>query len=357
MEADHYQYERIIPFSDIDEHAQLLESFVETLDEVELPRQSPWWGFWAMTVNPNDLEPVADLLKQLGQAATDAELQCSKLHSECGEGLLKWLIGNSPSHKIELAMLADDAAGTLSILQDATIRKQAAEFSSLVLAANELLKESSRYLAGDRVEAERLAPEIQRLIEQRLKPTAGEGTIQKLRALKSRLSTLLTVLESVDSTAQQLQSQGMGPIRNLKEYQQAEEIFRLLRHQILKSVAELPLSLFLAQAPAIYKQAIAESASLDASREELGKAFQWEGLPDLEQIRSVTKRIRPHVDRWWRFLSRDFRSAKKELHDFSRSGIGESPPKWVSKLEKLEDHLAAEKKFSDRSDLTQILGG
>ena len=65
MEADHYQYERIIPFSDIDEHAQLLESFVETLDEVELPRQSPWWGFWAMTVNPNDLEPVADLLKQL----------------------------------------------------------------------------------------------------------------------------------------------------------------------------------------------------------------------------------------------------------------------------------------------------
>lgn len=347
--------------SDFDENAQRLEAFVATLDEVESPRQNPWWGFWATSVNPNDLEPIASLLKQMGELAAEARRECEALHTDCGEGLLQWIATNEPGCVQLAAALGDDAEelpsnAPLKVLREAGTRKLAQEFHSLVLAANELRSESSRYLSGERADAEQSAGEVRRLIEQRLKPTAGDASIKKLRALKSRVSTLLTVLNSVDAIVGQLQSQGLGPIRNLKEYQQSEELFRLLRHPILKSISELPPSLFLATAPAIFKQARTESAGLAAAREELGKAFQLDGLPELDHLRTVSQRIRPHADRWWRFLSKDFRTAKKELLTFSRSGIGSTPAKWIKSLEELEDHLAAERKFGDRSDLRKVLG-
>jgi len=360
--ARQVQFDADINRSDFDENAQLLEAFVESLGEVDSPRQSPWWGFWATTVNPNHLEPLAELFGQLEAVALEVGSECDALHADCGEGLIQW-IGSSDSGSEQLAAaLAKDAEelqahAPLAALLNPAIRQLATELHSLLLAARELTGESSRYLVGERADAEQTSAEVRRLIEQRLKPTAGDASMKKLRALRSRVSTLLTVMSSIDNMVAQLQSQGLGPIRNLKEYQQYEELFRLLRHPILKSVAELPPSLFLANAPSIFKQARTDSAGFVAAREKLGKAFQLESLPDVERLRTVSKRLRPHVDRWWRFLSKDFRSAKKELLTFSRSEIGSTPAKWVRKLEELEDLLAAERKFNDRTDLKQILGG
>ncbi|WP_428305472.1 DUF4011 domain-containing protein [Lacipirellula sp.] len=347
--------------ADFDENAQLLEAFVETLNEVESPRQNPWWGFWTTTFNPNDLEPVATLLKRLGESAADARRECDALHADCGEGLLQWISASDHGCVKLASALGDDANDLpsqvpLKVLREPAVRALAKEFHSLVLAAKELASESSQYMAGERADAELSSGEVRRLIERQLMPTAGDTSIKILRVLKSRVSTLLTVLNSVDAIVGQLQSQGLEPIRNLKEYQQSEELFRLLRHPILKLITELPPSLFLANAPVIFKQARSEATSLVATREELGKAFQLDALPEFEKLRTVSQRLRPHADRWWRFLSKDFRTGKKELLTFSRSGIGSTPVKWIERLEELEDHLASERKFGDRNDLKQIFG-
>ncbi|HMO85087.1 MAG TPA: DUF4011 domain-containing protein, partial [Lacipirellulaceae bacterium] len=347
--------------SDFDDNVQLLEAFVETLAEVQQPRTSPWWGFWATSVNPNDVEPIARALDEMHAIGDDVAVAAANLQETCGEGLVQWIAERDVVDPASFLRMANEISPLsishdLSVFQNAQCRELGRELANAVEQARALLSESSRYLLEDRGDAEGAAPAIRQIIRQRLKSAAGGATVKNLRGLKSQPHTLPPVLTRVEAIASALKSQGFGPIRTIREYHTAEDLFRYLRHPILNAVSELPPALFLAQAPGTFKQSRAEAEQLTTAREELSKAFQWSSLPDAETLSAVVKRLRPYADRWWRFLSKNFRAAKRDLLEFSRSGIGSTPKKWISNLEKLEDHLAAETKFRERAGIKATLG-
>lgn len=359
--ARHATFDAGVDRSTFDENAQLLEAFVDALKEVEEPRSSPWWGFWATSVNPNDLDPIADVLAALHECGKQAETASDRLEADCGHGLVQWLVNRDQSEAADVGLLAERAAGLkaerdLAVLRSPHCRKLARDLLETLSRAQSLLAESSEYFLSERTAAEKCTTEVRRLISQKLKPCVGDASLRTLRFLKSRLNTLATVLGRVDEVVTTLQSQGLGPIRTTAEYQHAEELFRLLRHPILNDLSSLPAGMFLANSPGLFKQAQGESAQLCEARERHAASFDLDSLPPREDIKSITKRLRPYTRAWWRFLFREYRSAKKELLGFTRSGIGTTPTSWVKKLEQLGDHLAAERKFQDRADLKGCLG-
>lgn len=348
--------------SQFDENALLLESFVEVLKEVKNPRQNPWWGFWATRVNPNHCEPVEEILKELLQLSEYVKQSVGSMESECGEGLLGWLQQHSPENFSQFSQLASAADHLpkregLAVFLSREIRNEVRATLARLNQASELIAESNSYLIGERAEAERVAPTIAETVKKCIPAVLHSTNWQSLQKVKARLMSLIASIDRVRELATALESQQLGSVRTLGEYTQAEFIYRLLRHPAAALVSPLPSSIFLASAQKTIEQGKSESKKLLDNQEVLGKAFQLERLPDAEQLQTLTTKLRPHVGRWWSFLSREFRAAKKELFGFCRSGIGKTVEAWVSNLETLEDYYAAKKKFAERADLKDMLGG
>ncbi len=347
--------------SQFDENAQLLETFVEVLKEVKNPRDNPWWGFWATRVNPNHREPVESIVKELHQLSEYVRQSVACMESECGEGLLGWLQQHSPADFSQFSQLAAAADNLpkregLTVFLSRETRNQVRATLERLNQTKGLIAESSSYLIGERVEAERLVPTVIQTIKNGI-PAALHGTSwQTLQKIKARLMTLITVIDRVKEFATTLESQQLGSVRTLGEYIQAEFLYRLFRHPATALVSPIPSSIFLASAQRTIEQGKTETKRLLEKQEALGKAFQLERLPDAEQLQSLTTKLRPHIGRWWSFLSKEFRSAKKELFGFCRSGIGKTVEAWVSNLETVEDYFAAKKKFENRADLKEMLG-
>jgi very-short-patch-repair endonuclease len=360
--ARHATFDPNVDRSQFDENVLLLESFVEELKEVKNPRQSSWWGFWATRVNPNHCEPVEEILKELHQLSEHVRQCVASMESECGEGLLSWLQQHSPEDFSQFSQLATGADNLpkregLGVFLSREKRNQIRATLERLNQATGLITESNSYLIGERAEAERLVPTVIDTIKNGI-PAALHGTSwQSLQKIKARLMTLITAVDRVRELATALGTQQLGSVRTLGEYTQAEFLYRLLRHPATSLVSPLPSSIFLASAQKTIEQGKAETKRLQEKQEALGKAFQLERLPDAGQLQSLTIKLRPHVGRWWSFLSREYRAAKKELFGFCRSGIGKTVETWVSNLETLEDFFAAKKKFAERADLRDMLGG
>ncbi len=129
----------------LNENAELLDAYAETLGELDAPKESPWWGCWLDNLNPNDTEWVDEVVAALREHAKQAEITASRFAERFGAKSLDWLDKRlqQPTNGSDLSSLVEASQkitreGDLRPLQQNLNRKLASQFEGQLRRLGEL---------------------------------------------------------------------------------------------------------------------------------------------------------------------------------------------------------------------------
>lgn len=181
------------------------------------------------------------------------------------------------------------------------------------------------------------AHDLETLIADSLAPVLPGKTWGEARGLQRVLESLVDAAAATSAVGRQMESQGLGTVRALRDYERAEFLCKLARHPIVADCSEAPAPLFYRSAPAVLAQGRDEAHRLIQRRDDLAKSFHLASVPSPPDVNDTAKSLRRHVSSWLRKLNRDYRRATAALAEYCRPTVTCTVGEWIERLEELYD--------------------
>lgn len=340
-------------------NSQLLDSFVLTLNEFPEPQKSPWWGFRATSINPNDIEPVKSVLTELQTHSLTLVNAVSELKQFGGDDAT-W---HNAISKIdvdilkELAQLNFSRIQDLDYLLDANARAVAKKFAHAIDRRQALRKQISSMMLCDFEDGLSSCDELQSALQEPNASLFRSMSIGEIEEYRVWLTSTQKALAKLAANANDLEAMGYGPVRNALEYESAVYLLQLFRHPAVEHASIVQEDLFLNSAFVEFRRGVAETQELEQAKSGLDDAFHLASAPNIDEITGIAKQIRPHVSSKFRFLSSQYRAGVRRLKAFWRPGIGSRPAQWVRNLESLLEFQQLRGVFRTDAKLGRLFEG
>ncbi|MFK7819779.1 MAG: DUF4011 domain-containing protein [Planctomycetaceae bacterium] len=337
---------------------QALQSFADSMDELDNSDGGEWKGFNAYSLKPNDSELVANTLELMkAEAITirqcyamleeDYGLSPAYVHDrnvpwgDCLQALSTEELALSPEH---LPMLSNQSARGETIALCGELHER--------MVARELI--DSR-ISCPRDEALRqISPWKHALVQlNMLSPTLS---IQEAKASREWLKTAAERLNSIIEIAEKLDGRQLGPVKTLDDYQLAEKKHQLLRHPIVSGGTNLKPEYFLGEFSRQHRAASEHSRLLVSKRERVEDSFHLPSVPARAEITRLMRELRPFATHWLPWLSSRYRKAKYKLSQFWNPARRMSLRQWLQALEDLESLERDAHEFRENSAFRNIFG-
>jgi hypothetical protein len=347
--------------SEFDANRLELKTFQAMLQELKGPKQSPWWGFLTDRVPPNEQEAVLATLGEfrvVGGRVRELLENCTRL---LGGKPRYWFNRALPDRVAQLDQV-DAAAREAADIQDwkplasADQRTLAARLVERVKAYHELQSVVAKFSFDSASLPVDEALKIQQYAEKHLLARCGDYTLRQVRTLRVWLEELISSLRGIADASGQLESLGCGAARNITEYNRLSELLALALHSARGETLEFSRDLYGRSGTEALQAARKQAEELVADQAMVERTFYQESIPDSAGILSLEKRLRPFVNSWVPWLSSDFRTAKQELFQFARPGLGQKVSTWLSTLETIRALGARRAAFETSTQYRELFG-
>ncbi len=152
------------------------------------------------------------------------------------------------------------------------------------------------------------------------------------------------------------QDQGLGPCRSLGELKESLYLCQLVRHSIVAGRDSLPQELFFQAAETQLARGRERCKGLCDKATSLAADIDLKEAPDTEELIAIVKTLRIHSGSFFRFLSRDYRNARRSVAGFSRGVLPKSGPVLVKRLERFLDWNREKDEFGREEELSRLFG-
>lgn len=249
------------------ENSELLDAFAQSLGELPNPKESPWWGCWSNSLNPNDIEWVDEAIVSLIECANQAEDAVANFAERFGHRALSWLRRHvqQNSNRPDLSSLLGASSGLkrdcdLRPLLITHNRKLASQFEHQVKSWWELREQVSHILPCDLKQASATSRALCGTFDAPVLNMLSESTVGDLKTCTRVLLSLDEMLKDSGGEAAQEASR------------------EILCQQIIDSLGGVPLQAVVAaySCGVDYQAAV---AALDAQTVD-GVASWFFSLPD-----------------------------------------------------------------------------
>ncbi|WP_164104207.1 DUF4011 domain-containing protein [Candidatus Laterigemmans baculatus] len=340
--------------------SQELESFAAALGEFPSPRESPWWGFFPSSLNPNNCDPVESALRAMVKTLDAFSGTAEELASKLGGDSLFWLEELS---RIDLAIFERIAEAPpsrsreqIADLQIPECRKQGTALLNDIGGYQQLTEQlNATLLVEPKNAADQLAG-LQATVSDRCQHFPKEVTLAELRERRVWHRTTLTYLEQLKEAAEAMEKAGLGPARTINEYKRARTVLQLVLHPCVHQPGTVTPQLFLEAAKKTFRDAHATADKLAKREADLSEVFHMPSVPDRDALLEIVSALRPHVHSVLRVFRREYRTAMAQIRRFARVDCKRSPEQWVNAVESLESIEEEKRKFREAPELIETFG-
>lgn len=296
-----------------------LRDFATAYAETQTPQESPWWGFFPTEVDPYFLEPVRRQLAELAETSGKLGSGLQSLVQAFGGGAGDWLSAAEQSTMQALLKLADHppqgGARKLSALHAASARSAAISLAEVVDELQARHRECRGFLLSEFSAAARGVARVQQAANA-LTPLFGDAPLIRLKRAAATMRALVRQLQRVERVGQAIAAYGLGPLRNVVEFEKNYELFRWLHHAAVADASTVTPDLFLDATKDLLRSAIKRCNKLQEASEELASQLDLAAAPDTEELQALAGRLRPYVGSWLAFTRSEFRAARRDLQRF-----------------------------------------
>lgn len=337
---------------------QALEAFVTALQEFPSPQASPWWGFRPTKLNPNDIQPISEILTALSDTS-EALDQLMTTAQRWGGGTGEW---HQTLTRIDLSAIEKLASvklsGTTELgrLLDPQARRAARSLVSGIQDQRDLQAELGECLHGGMEQALALKGPLRKLLKKKHANPFQNKSLTEIEAYRVWVASTQQALVPVRAAAQALEPLLKRAVRDIAEFEQGVAVQRLFEASIVEDAAAVVPGLFLNAATSELRRALEESQQLGKLRTELEAAFHLASVPPDHEIAEIAGQIRPHTRSWLRFFNREYRGGMARLKRFWRPTVGARPAEWVILLERLMGYRQQATKFAADAKLRRLFG-
>ncbi|MFO0218514.1 MAG: DUF4011 domain-containing protein [Planctomycetota bacterium] len=338
-----------------------LKTFQAMLQELRGPQQSPWWGFVADRVPPNEQEAVLATLGELqtvGGRVREVVENCTRLLG----GKARYWFNRALPERLGLLDQLDAAAREASDVQDwaplatADQRQLAQRLVERVRAYHELQAAVVRHSFETAAISTEAAQRAEDFAGKQLLPRWGQWTLRELRTQRVGLEELEAASRDALQAATELESLGCGAARNASEFNRLAELLMLGQHPVLGETTEFSRNLYGRTGVEAFQAARKKADELAADQAMIERSFYQESIPDSAGILGIEKRLRPFASSWFPWISGDFRRAKQELFQFARPELGGDVTKWLRSLETLRAMNERRTAFENHPQYKELFG-
>ncbi len=338
-----------------------LRTFQAMLAELHGPKQSPWWGFVADKVPPNEQEVTLETLRELQRTGSRVAEVLQNCIRNLGGTADFWFSRAVPQFKQDHQRLeaAANSAKQLDGWEYLSTAEQREVAQRLIRAfrSYHTLKDEVAELSFDSnglpaIEAAR----VEEVIQKELAASCGNCSLKQIRSLRVWLEELVPATRAVCECSRLLESLNCGPARTPAEYHQVYEFLRLGLHPVVATSKQFSRNLYGRGSVDAYVAARKKADELAADQAMLDHSFYKESIPDATAILELEKRLRPFARSWLPWLSADFRRARQQLFQFARPTIGKDVAQWLRALETLREFERRRDQFRSSKEFEDLFG-
>ncbi len=188
----------------------------------------------------------------------------------------------------------------------------------------------------------------------RLDPVLGGLTRGDLPGLAVQLKALRGLVDRLLSTATKLEAAGLGPVRDLAEYDHAARLHKLLNHPAMADAAMLDPRLYQRITLQHLLRGRTRGEELLAQQAELATTFVLRDAPTPDHLATIRQVLRRHGRSMLRMLRGPYRLARGDVKAFLQPAATYEPLTLAAELERLEKHLADRAAFAADEPLNRL---
>ena len=343
-------------------HARgMLGELAAVCRELGPPREHPWHGFRPVARDDRgvaDARAAVERWRDAGEAMRDAEQAAKeRLGIDVEHNGIQVLhrLRESDVDRWRPLLAADRVPPPqwLSRIDTAAEHDAARDWTQLHARFTAAAATADAAVFGTRGDALPAARELVAILPQ-LDPAVASLQRTQLPGLLARLATLRNFVQRLLAAAAHLDAAGVGPVRDIAEYEAAASLYRLLHHPAMADPATLD--------PRLYERATLQhlirgrdrSAELQAAETEIAETFILLDAPPPQRLAEVRQTLRRHGGSMLRMLRGNYRAARSDVKAFLQGGVAYEPMKSADALERLEKHVEAREAFAEDEPLNRL---
>ncbi len=316
-----------------------LRTFERMIQELKEPRKSPWWGFLADRVLPNEQDGILSTLRQMRQFAGTLRDTLARTAQNFGGDSQYWfdlaLKARMDLTPLNAALQAASHVTNWAPLQATEHRKLAAELVDRVRSLRQLQHAVEQLPVNSVPYTEQQLAFVTDYAARFLLNPLGHYAMEQVRSLMANLRDMASALGAAREAAVDLGKLGCGPINSLAAFQRVHQILALAQDPVLGDDPHFSSELYHSEATQIVESARRQAQNFAEDQRMIEVSFYSDSIPSGPEILALEKRLRPHNGSLLRWLSSDFKSARRELFVFARPELGNSVSVWLRSLETL----------------------
>jgi very-short-patch-repair endonuclease len=316
-----------------------LRTFERMIQELKEPRESPWWGFLADRVLPNEQDSILSTLRQMRQSAGNLRDTLARTAKNFGGDSQYWfdfgLKARTNLTQLNASLQAASHVTNWAPLQGAEQRKLAEDLVERVLSVRQLQQTVEQLPVTSVPFTEHQLAFVTDYVARFLLNPLGHYAMEQVRSLVANLRDMASDLEAAREVSVELGNMGFGSISSLAAFQRIHQILTLAQDPVLGDEPHFSSELYHSDATQIVESARSEAQNFVKDQRMIEVSFYSESIPTGPEILALEKRLRPHNGSLLRWFSSDFRSARRELFVFARRELGNDVSVWLRSLETL----------------------